>query len=146
MESVNPNSGVCGKLCAHLLQEVLEVVTTTIVDHHLVPPQVCMLLVGRHPAALSYASSTVAAAQSAGVALAVWRLPETATNADVARQIALANADESIHGACRAELQPVSLPTRRCLSTIAQVLHSAVMHALRHWRECELARLASTRA
>ena len=72
--------GVCRELTQALLAEVAEVVTTTIGDHHLAPPAVCLLLVGRHPAAMSYARSTVGAARAAGVELRVEQLPETASN------------------------------------------------------------------
>ena len=97
-EGLPANSGVCGQLCSYLLREVQEVVTTTIGDHNLTPPNICLLLVGRHPAAISYASSTVAAARAAGVSLVVQRLPENSTNAEVANRIALANAEPSCHG------------------------------------------------
>ena len=55
-------SGVCSRVCSGLLREVAEVVTHTIGDHRLAPPSVSLLLVGSHPAAVSYASSTEAAA------------------------------------------------------------------------------------
>ena len=92
-------AGVCGGLCSHLLREVSEVVTHTIGDHHLSPPNICLLLVGRHPAALSYARSTVAAASAAGVTLRVQELPETAAHAQVAGLLNLYNTDPTCHGA-----------------------------------------------
>ena len=95
------DSGVCSQLAHSTLREVHEVVTSTMGDHQLSPPNVCLLLVGRHPAAVAYARSTVAAAQSAGVALRMEQLPETATNADVANQIALCNLDKTCHGAAQ---------------------------------------------
>lgn len=112
-EGAAANSGVCGQLCKHLLQEVNDVAVTTIVDHHLTPPHVCLLLVGRHPAALSYASSTVAAAKAAGVMLVVWKLPDTATHAEVAHQIALANSEPSLHGARLLRVQEAAWPPAR---------------------------------
>ena len=75
------DSGVCGTLCQHLLREVSEVVTHTIGDHGLAPPRCTLLLVGRHPAAVSYAQSTVAAARAAGVGLQLHHLPDTASAA-----------------------------------------------------------------
>ena len=101
-EDVPADSGVCGTLCSHMLREVAEVVTHTISDHHLAPPSVSLLLVGRHPAALSYARSTVAAARAASVALRIQQLPETATHNEVACAIGLCNADPTCHGACSA--------------------------------------------
>ena len=92
-------SGVCGPLCTHLLREVAEVVTHTIGAHHLAMPRVCLLLVGNHPAAVSYAQSTVAAARAAGVLLHVERLPENAEHVQVANLIAMLNADCGCHGA-----------------------------------------------
>lgn len=113
------SNGVCGSLCQHLAQEVHEIVTTMVSDHHLAPPSVSLLLVGRHPAALSYASSTLAAARAAGVVLRVQRLPETATHEDVAQCITAANADWSCHGVVLQLPLPAHLNAAQLLGGIA---------------------------
>ena len=91
-------SGVCGGLTRHVLEEVREVITHTMVDHGLSAPQISLVLVGQHPAAISYAQSTVAAARAAGVSLRVHKLPEVAQHDAVLASIDQLNADQACHG------------------------------------------------
>ena len=77
-------TGICSGLCSHVLQEVSEVITLTMSNHGLVSPSCALIMVGSHPAAVSYAKSTIAAARASGVSLDVQQLSEDAAHADVA--------------------------------------------------------------
>lgn len=91
-------AGVCSTLTANVLKEIHEVHEHVIRDHRLVPPRVVLLLVGQHPAAVSYALSTVAAARVAGAILSVRQLDEQITAAALTKIISRLNVDANCHG------------------------------------------------
>lgn len=87
-------SGVCSTLISNVLQELQEVHQQSDV----ITPAVTLVLVGDHPAALSYALSTVAAAKVAGVTLNVRAFAEDASQVDILEVIDQMNTDDTCHG------------------------------------------------
>lgn len=114
-----PLSGVCSALCEHLLSEVREVVTHTIGDHRLRPPCLSLLLVGRHPAAVCYAESTMTAAKAAGVTLRVQQLAEATPHAEVLATLRALNADGEVHGIVLQLPLPAHLDAAALLNAVA---------------------------
>jgi len=87
--------GVGRTLSESILHSIHETITG---NSSLDAPKVVMLVVGGHPAALSYAEQTQTAATLSGVRLSQKVLPETSSTDEVLRHISSLNEDESVHG------------------------------------------------
>lgn len=90
-------AGICSVLVRHMLGELKEI-GRMLPDHGLSEPSCSLLLVGQHPAAVSYTLSTVAAARVSGAVLDVQRLSEETTQEDLLHIIGRLNSDNNCHG------------------------------------------------
>ena len=90
-------AGICSVLVRHMLGELKEI-GRMLPDHGLSEPSCSLLLVGQHPAAVSYTLSTVAAARVSGALLDVQRLSEETTQEDLLHIIGRLNSDNNCHG------------------------------------------------
>lgn len=90
--------GVCGTLAAEILIEVNEAVSSNESSHGLPVPRVALIVVGRHPAAISYATSTIVSARAAGVRCQVVELDESVDEGTLAAELRVLNDDDSVHG------------------------------------------------
>jgi len=89
--------GCCKTLTKHMLRELRDVVGQCAM-FGLSRPTCALLLVGQHPAAVSYTQSAMAAARVSGAALDVHQLPEDTTQAALLQLIGRLNADDACHG------------------------------------------------
>ena len=111
--------GVTASLTAHILQEVAEVTTSTVGCQGQAPPGLALVLVGRHPAALSYMQSTTAAARVAGVVFELHEWPEDVSYEELEACVVRLSNDDAVHGIVLQLPLPPHLDEKRLLRALA---------------------------
>ena len=111
--------GVTATLTAHILQEVAEVTTSTVGCQGQAAPGLALVMVGRHPAALSYMQSTAAAARVAGVLLTLHEWPDDVSYEELESCIVRLSNDDAVHGIVLQLPLPPHLDEKRLLHALA---------------------------
>jgi methylenetetrahydrofolate dehydrogenase (NADP+)/methenyltetrahydrofolate cyclohydrolase len=86
--------------------------------HTGITPGLAVVLVGSNPASEVYVNKKREACQSAGMASALERLPETATEAELLHTVEKLNADPAIHGILVQLPLPISIDPHRVMEQI----------------------------
>lgn len=99
---------------------ILETIHETITGNtNLDAPRITLLLVGEHPAAISYAEQTVAAAMLCRVSVSQKAMPGTSSSDDVLKEITSLNEDNSVHGIVLQLPIPTHLDTAKLIAAMA---------------------------
>ncbi|KAL1499803.1 hypothetical protein AB1Y20_012488 [Prymnesium parvum] len=111
--------GVAAELVTHTLQAVEEVVSSTVGCQGQDVPGVAFVMVGSHPAAVSYMKSTEAAARASRVSLTFHKWPEGVSSAELESCLVQLNSDKSVHGIILQLPLPMHLDEKQLLSHIS---------------------------
>ncbi|KAL3920661.1 MAG: hypothetical protein SGPRY_005173 [Prymnesium sp.] len=111
--------GVTTELAVHVLEDVAEVVSSTVGCQGQAAPNVVLVMVGGHPTATSYMEATAAAAQLSGVCLNVLRWREQVTLSELEECLVKLSKDETVHGIVLQLPLPPHLDENRLLQHIA---------------------------
>ena len=107
--------GVAAKLTAHILEEVAEVVSSTVGCQGQAAPGIALVQVGSHPAALSYCAATAAAARAVGIALTLHEWPDDVSHSDLEACLVKLSGDGGVHGIVLQLPLPAHLDERQLL-------------------------------